>query len=147
MGGDDTVLHFTKLELQIFALWADWNRNDDVTEGWLGDPRGLDAYRRAFEKLDEAAWGRATDAPQEESGPRSVVEIVVEWRVRRIEGSETEGVEKVCNELARDGWRLVTASTAATSLTDLCTYLFFSREVTGDAIDRAARQFAVMATH
>jgi hypothetical protein len=147
MGEDDTVLHFTKRELQVFALWADANRDDEVTERIFGDPRGLDAYMRAFEKLDKAAWGGATDAPQEESGRRSVVESVVEYRVRRIEGSATDGMEKVCNDLARDGWRLVTASAAATNVMDLYTYLFFSREVADVAIDRAATQFAAMATH
>ena len=149
MGGDDTGLQFTKRELQVFALWADANRDDDVTERWLGDPRGLDAYKRAFEKLDKAAWaaGATTDAPREESGPGVVVESVVEYRVRRIDGAEPDGLERVCNELARAGWRLVTASTASTSVMDVYTYLFFSREVADDAIDRAAKQFAVMATH
>ena len=147
MGRDDTVLHLTRSEMQVFALWADANRDDAVTEGWLGDPRGLDAYKRAFAKLDEAAWGGATDAPPEESGPSAVTESAVEYRVRRIEGSEPDGLEKVCNELARDGWRLITACTGAASVTDFDTYLFFSREVAEDTIAHAARQFATMAAH
>jgi len=146
MGRDDVVVHFTRRELKVFALWADAHRDDDVTESWLGDPKGIEAYRRAFDRLDQAAWDASTEAPLAESAPRSASDGAIEYRVRRIEGSEAEGMEDMCNELARDGWRLVTASTTAAGV-DIYTYLFFSREVADDEIDRAARRFAVMATH
>ena len=147
MGGDDTVLHFSKRELQVFALWADANRDDDVTERWLGDPKGIDAYKRAFDRLDQAAWGDSTEAPLADSEPQSALQSAIEYRVRRVEGSGTDGLENMCNELAREGWRLVTASTAAAGELDICTYLFFSREVADDRITQAARRFAAMATH
>jgi hypothetical protein len=58
---------------------------------------------------------------------------MIEYKVRRIDGSGTGDVERACNELAREGWRLV--STAATG-TDAPVLLFFERE-TGE--QRAAQ--------
>jgi hypothetical protein len=150
MNVDEIDLDFTKLELQVFALWADWNRDDVATEGWLGDPRGLEAYRRAFDKLDNAAWGGSKDNPTIESEPpeaKPQPRGAVAYRVRRIEGRGAEGIEQACNELAREGWRLVTASTVAAVVPDVHTYLFFWREVADLEIARAARQIATMATH
>lgn len=147
MGGDEIVLRLSKRELQVFALWADAHRDDAVTEGLLGDPRGIEAYRRAFAKLDEAAWGDEADAPSAEAESSGVLGNPVEYRVRRIEGEGVEGAERVCNDLARDGWRLVTASTAADGGAGRCLYLFFSREVADEAIALAATKFSVMAAH
>jgi hypothetical protein len=145
MAVDDIVLHFSRRELKVFALWADATRDDDLTESWLGDPKGLEAYKRAFAKLDAAAWGADTDVREEEPELPRAVGTVLEYRVRRIEADEAEGLERVCNDMAKDGWRFVSASTASAVNHDA--YLFFSREVADDAINRAARQFATMATH
>jgi hypothetical protein len=145
MAVDDIVLHFSRRELKVFALWADATRDDELTASWLGDPKGLDAYKRAFAKLDAAAWGGDPDVRDEEPELPRTAGTVLEYRVRRIEGDEAASRERVCNEMAKDGWRLVGASTASAVNRDA--YLFFSREVADDAIDRAARQFATMATH
>ena len=71
---------------------------------------------------------------------------MIAYRVRTLETDGAEAVEEACNSMARDGWRLV--STAAESVDALKTrvWLFFEREVTNDEIERAARQFASLAT-
>ncbi len=53
---------------------------------------------------------------------------MIEYNVRRVDASGPGDIERVCNELASKGWRLV--STAATAL-DAPVLLFFERE-TGD---------------
>lgn len=149
MAEDDVVLHLTRRELQVFALWADAARDDRVTETLIGDSRGIAAYRRAFDKLDQAAWGSSTPVMDAEPEPRSVSEGAVQYLVRCIEGSETDGMERVCNELAADGWRLISTSIATASATERNTYVFFSRKVAhdADAIARAAMRFSTIQTH
>src|SRR5512146_721990 len=151
MAGDDVVVHFTRRELQVFALWADAAREDRVVETLIGDSRGVAAYRRAFDKLDRAAWGGSTPLPAAEPEPelQNIRESAVEYRVRRLEGREAAEIERACNEHAADGWRLVSASTAATGAKEGHTYLFFSRKVAddADAIARAAIRFSTIQTH
>jgi hypothetical protein len=35
---------------------------------------------------------------------------MLEYKVRRIDGDGTNDIEKACNHVAKDGWRLVTTS-------------------------------------
>lgn len=53
-----------------------------------------------------------------------------EYRVRQVrEGAGTAAIEKLCNTMAKEGWRL--ASTSATTVTppyDVFVWLFFERE-------------------
>jgi hypothetical protein len=53
---------------------------------------------------------------------------MIEYNVRRVDAGGPGDIERVCNELASEGWRLV--STAATTI-DAPVLLFFERE-TGD---------------
>jgi hypothetical protein len=48
---------------------------------------------------------------------------MIEYKVRGIAGGSADDMERACNELASDGWRLV-----STSAPDGCAYLFFERE-------------------
>ncbi len=65
---------------------------------------------------------------------------MIEYNVRRVDGVGPRDIERVCNELASEGWRLV--STAATS-TAAAMLLFFERE----AGDRPADQNTWRAQH
>jgi hypothetical protein len=51
-----------------------------------------------------------------------------EYKIRRVEGSGTGDLERICNELARDGWRLVSTAAAAAGALDVYVWLFFERE-------------------
>jgi hypothetical protein len=59
---------------------------------------------------------------------RSGAELVREYKIRRIDGSGTDQLERICNDLARDGWRLVSTAAAATGPIDVFVWLFFERE-------------------
>ncbi len=53
---------------------------------------------------------------------------MIEYKVRRVDTSGPGDIERACNELARDGWRLVSTAAAATGAP---VFLFFERQ-TGD---------------
>jgi len=50
---------------------------------------------------------------------------MIEYKVQRVDGGGTGELERACNELAKEGWRLM--STAATA-PDAPVLLFFERE-------------------
>ena len=69
---------------------------------------------------------------------------MIEYHVRIVEnGSEAE-LSKVCNELAKDRWRLVSTSAATTVgiAMRVRVYLFFEREM--EASDRLEEAVATM---
>jgi hypothetical protein len=49
--------------------------------------------------------------------------------VRELETGGTADVEKMCNDLAQDGWRLVSTAAANAGSTTVRVYMFFEREV------------------
>ena len=53
---------------------------------------------------------------------------MIEYRIRRIDGSGTGDMERVCNDLAKDGWRLVSTAAGATGILEVFVYLFFERQ-------------------
>jgi hypothetical protein len=71
---------------------------------------------------------------------------MIEYRVRRIDGDDTDGMQKVCNDLAKDGWRLVSTSAVAVDALKMSMFTFCAWETSAEDIARAARQFAPTAT-
>jgi len=71
---------------------------------------------------------------------------MIEYRIRRIDGIATDDIERVCNDLAKEGWRLVSTAAGATGALEVFVYMFFERETPAEDIARAARQFASTAT-
>ena len=69
---------------------------------------------------------------------------MIEYHVRIVENGGEAELSKVCNELAKDGWRLVSTSAANTVGLALRVrvYLFFAREA--DASDRLEEAVATM---
>jgi hypothetical protein len=75
----------------------------------------------------------------------------IEYKVRALETGGTADVEKVCNDLAQDGWRLVSTAAANAGGISVRVYLFFEREmlnppIPDEDITRLAAQFATAAT-
>ena len=54
---------------------------------------------------------------------------MIEYKVRRVEGEGTGDIERICNEHAKDGWRLVSTNVARLEKFDTIVFLFFEREV------------------
>jgi len=71
---------------------------------------------------------------------------MIAYRVRTLETDATGEVEKLCNSMASDGWRLASSAVESIGARKTRVWLFFEREVTDDEIERAARQFASLAT-
>ena len=73
-----------------------------------------------------------------------------EYKVRALE-TGTADIEKACNDLAKDGWRLASTAAANTGETTVRVYLFFEREASNppmpdEDMARLAAQFATAAT-
>lgn len=51
-----------------------------------------------------------------------------EYKVRCVRGSGTWQLERVCNDLAKFGWRFMWATAAADSPLDVRVWMFFGRE-------------------
>ena len=71
---------------------------------------------------------------------------MIEYRVRRIDGVITDGIEEACNELAKDGWRRVSTSAVAVDALKMSMFTFCAWETSAEDIARAARRFAPTAT-
>jgi len=76
---------------------------------------------------------------------------MVEYKVRRCDGDGVDEPERVCNELAKEGWRLVSAAVAVPGPGSTLIYLFFEREAAAAAMAdeemaRMVAQFATSAT-
>lgn len=72
---------------------------------------------------------------------------MIQYAVRASEASGADEIEKICNLMAGQGWRLVTASVESqTGKVRSKVWMFFEREVSTEEIERAARQFAATAT-
>jgi hypothetical protein len=50
-----------------------------------------------------------------------------EYRVRAPETSGTGDIEDICNQMAADGWRLVTSTAVNSGALNVRLYLFFER--------------------
>ncbi len=66
----------------------------------------------------------------------------IEYKVRRIEGDGTGEPERICNEAAKEGWRLVSTAVTSASALKVSVYLFFEREI--EARDRLEDAVAAM---
>jgi Domain of unknown function (DUF4177) len=53
---------------------------------------------------------------------------MIEYKVRARETGGTADIEKVCNDLAKDGWRLVSTAAANAGGITVRVWLFFERE-------------------
>jgi Domain of unknown function (DUF4177) len=76
---------------------------------------------------------------------------MIEYKVQALETGGTADIEKVCNDLARDGWRLVSTAAANAGGTAVRAWLFFEREASRPSMPdedmaRLAAQFATSAT-
>mgnify|MGYP001609818625 CR=1 FL=1 len=74
---------------------------------------------------------------------------MIEYKVRALETGAAVDVEEVCNDLAQDGWRLVSTAAANAGGVTVRVWLFFEREappLPDEAIARLAAQFAMAAT-
>ena len=47
------------------------------------------------------------------------------YKVRLIDGSGTGEPERICNDLAKEGWRLVSTAVTARGALEVVMYLFF----------------------
>lgn len=65
---------------------------------------------------------------------------MIEYTVRRVDAGKPDDIEGVCNELASEGWRLVSTAASATNAPVL---LFFER----DTDDGPAEQDTWRAQH
>jgi hypothetical protein len=53
---------------------------------------------------------------------------VIEYKVRALETGGTADLERVCNRMAEDGWRLVSTAAANAGGITVRVWLFFERE-------------------
>ena len=53
---------------------------------------------------------------------------MTEYKIRAIETGGTGDLEKVCNDAAKDGWRLVSTNVLDLGALRTRVYLFFARE-------------------
>jgi Domain of unknown function (DUF4177) len=76
---------------------------------------------------------------------------MIEYKVQALETGGAADIEKVCNDLAKDGWRLVSTAATNTGGTAMRMWLFFEREASHPSMPdedmaRLAAQFATAAT-
>lgn len=76
---------------------------------------------------------------------------LIEYKVRALEHGAAADIEEVCNDLAQDGWRLVSTAAANAGGFTVRVWLFFEREaldppMPAEDIARLAAQFAMAAT-
>lgn len=76
---------------------------------------------------------------------------MIEYKVLALETGGVADIEKACNDLARDGWRLVSAAAATDGGAAAHMWLFFERESSkpprpDEDMARLAAQFATSAT-
>jgi hypothetical protein len=58
---------------------------------------------------------------------------MIEYKVRAPETGGTSEIEKLCNDAAQDGWRLVNTSVENMGVLKTRVWLFFEREAGGPA--------------
>jgi hypothetical protein len=73
------------------------------------------------------------------------------YKVQALETGGTADIEKACNDVAKDGWRLVSTAAANVGGTAMRVWLFFERESSKSSMPdedmaRLAAQFATSAT-
>jgi hypothetical protein len=75
---------------------------------------------------------------------------MIEYKVLALETGGTADIETACNDVAGDGWRLVSTAAANAGGTAVRLWLFFERALNPPMLDedvaRLAAQFATSAT-
>jgi hypothetical protein len=64
-----------------------------------------------------------------EAAARAKEADMIEYKVQALETGGAADIEKVCNDLAKDGWRLVSTAAANAGGTAVRVHMFVEREV------------------